>query len=273
MGYKNCDIFILMNPEELTIKNLEIAKKFVESSNSFAEGVFLSGSNAWGANYAVNKNSDIDLIIIVKEIEQIGQIIEKYTEEGLVGIEQKNRFEIFQILHTNKKADTFSFRISNNNTWVGIDFIPFEIVERITKFKSMETVICEDDKGNINLRIINEFRSNPPKKDGYSVDGLTETRKLVYHPKFENIKSYGCVSQTLVDGIDERNTMYFLGVISFFFAIEPVILFDKEGQLAECTKIFQSNIKGRLNSQIPMYITRQERMSDESLNRIKNLFV
>jgi len=268
-----------MNSEELTNKNLKIAKEFTESMGNIAEGILLSGSNAWGANYAVNKNSDIDLLIVFKDIRKLGLMIDKYVSQGLVDATQKKRFEIFQKLYTDKKADTFSFRISYKNTWVGIDFFPVEIVKNITEFRTMETVRIKDSNGIVELRVINEFRSNLPKKDGYSVDCLTEGRKLVYYPKFEEVKdkesAVGYISKTLVDGFDskEGKAIYFLGVMSFFFAVEPVILIDKDGHLTDSVKTFQSNIEKTIKGRSLIYITRQERMSEESLNRIKGLFI
>lgn len=267
-----------MNSEELTNKNLKIAKEFAESTGNLAEGILLSGSNAWGANYAVNKNSDIDLLIAFSDIRQLGLIIDKYVARGLVNSTQKKRFEVFEKFYVDKKVDTFSFRISYKSTWVGIDFFPIEIVKNITEFKAMETVRIKDGKSIVDLRIVNEFRSNPPKKDGYSVDCLTEERKLVYHPEFEEINdkehAIGYVSKTLVDGFtsEESKTTYFLGVMSFFLAVEPIILIDKDRHLTDSVKIFQSNIRKTVKGYSLVYITRQERMSEESLNRIKGLF-
>ncbi len=267
-----------MNPAELTNKNLKIANEFADSINGIAEGMLLSGSNVWGANYAVNENSDVDLLAVFKDTGQLGLIIDKYVSRGLVDSIQKKRFDIFKKLYTDKKADTFSFRISYKNTWVGIDFFPIEVMKSITEFKTMETITIKEDSGVVDLRIINEFRSNPPKKDGYSVDCLTEKRKLAYYPKFKEIKDgesvISYISKTLVDGFNNKKnkTTYFFGVMSFFFAVEPLILIDKNNQLGDSIKIFQSNIKKTLNEQTPAYITRQERMSQESLNRIKNLF-
>lgn len=254
-----------MNTVDLTAGNIAIAREFVVHASEFAEGVLLSGSNAWGANYAVTESSDIDLLVIVQKIDEIGLIIDKYILAGLVDSFQKERFEIFLKLFNQNKADTFSFRVNYKDTWVGIDFYTLEIASNICEFKGMGDIEWDD----IKLRVVKEFRSNPPMKGGYSVDELGGNRRLTYNPEFEEIKNeeitFGYVSKTLIDGYD--NNSYFLGVMAFFFAIEPVILLGGE-TVANLVKKIQENIKERICDKKIVYLTREERMTRETRDRI-----
>lgn len=259
--------------KQITLKNLAIVEEFKVSASDLVDGMLLSGSNAWGAFYAVTKQSDIDLVITTKNAEEIEKIIERYVVEGLLGQEERQRSKVFQMLFEQRKADTFSIRVPYDTSIVSIDFIPTDLVRDITELKLMKSVKV----GDLNIRVINEFRSNPPKVDGYTADSL-RGEKVMYHPKFEEIKNdgfvVGYISETLVDGQREKveEIEYFIGVISFFFAVDPVILIDRGNRLSKAIEILRSKIAGLTHGQTPAYITRQERMSEESLQGIRKSF-
>ena len=68
-----------MEPEtvQLAIKNLEIAQEYASCAAELIDGMLLTGSNAWGAYYAVNKNSDVDLLIVTNTLRELENVIRK----------------------------------------------------------------------------------------------------------------------------------------------------------------------------------------------------
>jgi len=261
----------MIEAKEKTIKNLAIIEKFVEPITKLAESMLLTGSNAWGAYYAVTSKSDIDLLIIVNKIGKLGRIIRSYIKANLIDFKEQERFDVFKKLYRQNKANQFSIIQNYSGTLVSIDFLFSNTVKDIVSLGEMNNI---NYKG-INIRIVNEFRTNIPKITGYSLDDLIGKKKIIYHPKFKEIKNnqnkiIGYISETLVDGqVSKRNqTNYFLGVMSFFLAIDPVILLDKKTQLENSIKILQLNIAKMMNGKKLAYITRQERMSGKSLARI-----
>jgi hypothetical protein len=59
--------------------------------------------------------------------------------------------------------------------------------------------------------------------------------------------------------------------MSFFFAVLPRVLLDKEGKLEKLIKNLQGNIVQIMGGQTLVYITRQERMSTKTLENVKRL--
>jgi len=255
-----------------TVKNLKTANKYVSGAREFADGILLTGSNAWGAHYAVNKNSDIDLLIAAETIEDLRHIIKSYVANGLLPPREQKRFAVYLRLYKENKARQFSVIGNHHDAAVSIDFLLTDTVREIATLKPMGDKIIKDNMGAVITRTINEFRSNPPRATGYSLDDIGSLRKLTYHPKFKEIKEgrgslMGYLSETLVDGRGgtAKSTTYFLGVMSFFLAIHPIILLDKHKKLADAVKTIQSNIDDIIKHKRPVYITRQERMPRHSL--------
>lgn len=267
------------NTANETRKNLKIIKKFSDASKQFADAVLLTGSNAWGQYYAVNENSDIDLVVTATDIKQLESVIERYVSLGLLEEYQKQRFDLYKRLYHKKKAEDFSICAKYKNKTISIDFITLDVIKTIAGLKPLITRKHKDTKGVINIRAFNEFRSNPPRKTGYSVDELGGRKKITYYPKFKEIldrkgKTAGYLSETLIDAKNSSkgNESYFLGVISFFFAVHPIVIFDSNGQLTASINILNKNIKKLIGKKKIVYITRQERMSESIQKQIKDSF-
>ncbi len=255
---------------ELTRRNREIANKFVNSVSDLVSGILLTGSNAWGAGYAVNEKSDIDLLVVYDDTQALDQIISCYISEGLLNVSERERFQEFKNLFERGEAEQFSVIASQSGVPVSIDFLDTETLRKIASLSLMGS----QDLREIKVRFIKEFRTNPPKPLGYSLDDLCSPKKITYHPAFKEIKDEegiirGYLAETAVDGFGEEQT-YFLGVMSFYLSVAPVILFDKEGELARATSVLQSKIREILRGRPLTNITRQERMSKGTLRQIQS---
>jgi hypothetical protein len=250
-----------MGIKEITTKNHEIADIYTKAVSDAVGGVLLSGSNAWGADYAVTSSSDIDLLIAGTLVE-LEKAIERLKSERLIDSSEEWRFETFRKLHGEGRAEQFSTIATYADTKVSLDFMPWEVVETICELCPMTHQQVE----GVNIRTVKEFRINPPRSTGYSVDDLSGQRKLTYHPKFEKVEG-GLLAATLVDARTDRT--YFMGVISFFFTVHPIVLLDKNGKLEKSIKALQTNIAQIMAGQVPTHVTRQERMSVEMLKSVK----
>jgi hypothetical protein len=250
-----------------TARNLKIIDEFVSHASPSADGILLSGSNAWGANYAVTATSDIDLLV-TGTMEQLRAVVEALVSKGIIDVKERERFEVFRNLYLQKRAEQFSTISTGREVKLSLDLLPIEVVVDICAIHPMTTRQVE----GLSVRTVKEFRINKPNDDGYSVDDLKGLKKLTYHPHFEEVKNVdnnviGYLADTLVDA--QTESTYALGVMSFFFAVHPVILFDKGGKLQNAIKTLQAGIARRLGAQVPSYITRQERMSEEILKEVK----
>ena len=263
---------------QLTKRNYKVIWEFIGAIFNFVDGVLLTGSNAWGAFHAVTPSSDIDLLIAVSNIDQIDAIIDKLVTDGLTDPYDQKRFALFKTLHEEGKADQFSLIAQYSDVNVSIDFLTLETIETICGLHQMRTRIYEDTEGTVTIRVVREFRANPPKSDGYALDDLKGERMIRFHPEFEKIeneqgKILGYLSDTLVDGqttIPNAQT-YLVGVMSFFLSIAPIVLLDENYQLQKLIHTLQSHIAEILQGEIPTHITRQERMSEDTVQRIKKL--
>jgi hypothetical protein len=273
-------VIIHNNSYKITSDNFKTVRIFIKVIQRFADGIFLTGSNAWGAFYAPTYKSDIDLVVISKSAEQFKKIIHELVSKGLINSVEIERFSIYNKLYRAKLVDSFSIRVCYKNKWISLDFIPLKIVQLISKLKEIRTLKIRNRGDIVKIRVINEFRSNSPKLRGYSLDGFNIRRKIKYFPIFEKVISkdgveLGYISQSLVDANVSKNgkAFYFLGVFSFFFAIFPIILFDKYHQIEKIAETLRSNIINMINHKSIKYITRQERMSASVLKIVKRSFL
>jgi hypothetical protein len=124
--------------KKLTSRNLKIAQVYTQTLAGIADAALLSGSNAWGADYAVTVTSDIDLLI-TGSVELLGKAIEQLIFEELINPQEKGRFEIFHKLYDAKKAEQFSTIAIYYDTKVSLDFIPWEVAEKICKLHPLTT--------------------------------------------------------------------------------------------------------------------------------------
>lgn len=166
------------------------------------------------------------------------------------------------------------------NTKVSIDFILKDTLKKICSLHELKYEIYKDHADSIKIRIIKELSSKIPRETGYTLDGMKEKRTIIFHPKFQEIKNHKnnliCnVRQGLVDGqiINNKNKTYFLGIKASYFAINPIIILDKNGLLQKQCILLRKNIASLLNNQKPLYITRQERMTPYMIRKIQDSFI
>lgn len=240
---------------------MRIAKRYAAAAARFADGVLLSGSNAYGANYAVTDRSDIDLLIVAGNTDKLGKIVRQYISEQLLNEKEQKRFRIFSKLHEEGKAKQFSTITRYKGVNVSLDLLTSASLRDIAHFRRMKQRML----GKACIRIIHEFRITPPRAAGYSLDSLDGKIHLIYHPTFITCKgSY--VAETLVDG---KAPGYCLGVMSFFLCISPQILWEKEEFFTKAINEFRARIAQMQGRRKPSYITRQERMLKSVLREIK----
>ncbi|GEM_PF-1724083 len=254
---------------DLTKRNKEVIQRFIDSVRDRADGVLLSGSNAWGADYAVTEKSDIDLLVLAKDIQGMKKIIDCYISNKLLVPREQERFEAFSALYEEGRVEQFSVIADYKGVPVSIDFFTTKTLQWISFLTSKNTVLLN----GVRVRVVSELRTNPPKAFGYSLDDLQSSKKLTYHPVFEEIKSQkgnvcGYLAQTAVDASDEHT--YYLGVMSFFLCVSPVVLLDKNGELQRAIRDLRTNISILLKGEVPRHVTREERMSEQVLEEVKN---
>ncbi len=265
---------------QITKKHFDIIEKFTKIAEDIVQGMLLTGSTAWGAYNAVTPSSDIDLLFIATDIEILKKVIERYIQAGLISSFEKDRFLKFEILTRKYPVSQFSIITHYQGVPVSLDFLTENSLEAICGLRPIGIVELKTDATVINVRTIKELRSNLPKTSGYSLDNLTKEEKIIYHPKFEIIKNnkekiLGYLSDTLIDGqtTEQDPPVYFLGVMAFFLAISPIILFDKNKKIQQSLDSIQKSIGCLLNNKLPEYITRQERMLPVILKKIKESLV
>jgi predicted nucleotidyltransferase len=265
--------------KSLTKKHLRIVENFVNATKEFASIILLTGSTAWGAYHAITPSSDIDLVVIYSDAATLQKIIQKYIDTRLVPFTENERFEKFKEIQNKYKVCQFSLIVVHENIPVSIDFISEDAIKMICNMEPLNQNKLRSDSLDIDIRTIKEFRSNRPRISGYTLDDLGSTNKIIYSPKYTEVKSkddrgLGYLSETLIDGqaTDKDSKKYYLGVISFFLTISPKILSDRNGKLQILIDLFRSKIAQIISGKTVNNITRQERMTEETIKKIKESF-
>jgi len=256
--------------------NIQLAHEIGRIAKQLVSGLLLSGSNTYGADTAVTEQSDIDLLIVVETPAQAAGLIKNLIAAAYLKPYEYDRFEKFLSLYQAGQASTFSVATKYINSTISMDIMDKVTLKYIASLNSLDEV-CTDYglDGTLHIRTLKEFRSNKPKLGGYTLDSLSTGEKVIYHPKYRTVEGsdgnlLGYLSATLVDGFVEHGRVrkYFMGVYSFFLTVQPEILFDNDGELTAAIQTMQSNVRNTLISP-PTYITRQERMSKQTLNEVK----
>ena len=250
--------------QELTLRNRELVAKIAQVVSDAAIGILLSGSNAWGGDYAVRADSDVDIIIIVDSTKKVLAATERLTAAGLVSEKQVQRADYFVANLYNKGVEIFSLSEGK----ISVDIIPMNILKQITELSHMKEIRYENRAEKRKLRIVSEFRSNPPRANGYTLNNLENSHMFVYRPNFYAVNDLGYVAQSVVDSIDGD---YYMGVYAFFFSIKPVIIKDNKGYLLRAVHQFQHNIANQVGGAV-QHVPREERMSADTLCEIKQSF-
>lgn len=266
---------------QATARNLAIVREFTSPVENLADGMLLSGTNAWGAFCAVrgdsnfekgkgepSRASDIDLLITSQSIDRLGDILQRYISLGLVDESESKRFLVFKDLYTSKKADMFSVRSNYGGVEESLHFIPMDVIDTICNLEP----VADSSKSGFDLDFLNDFRTTIPgnvrKYGGYPTGDLKGLRVESFVPIPQEIKYPGTnevagyITQNPVGGpkvVDGQQT-YFMGVIPFFLTISPKLLIDKDNLLSRRITMLRSNIRTIMNDQEIQYIPRQERM-------------
>ena len=252
---------LLHEAVEATLAHFLIAERFVEATNGTDISALLTGSSAWGAFNAVRNDphvrSDIDLLVAAETMDELETALSSYIAAGLVGAEEARRFEAFRQLHEAGMADHFSLISSYDSVPVSVDMLLWRHVDAISKLSPMR-------EAGGGIRTIRELRTNPPKREGYTLDDLRTGARVFYRPRYI-LTDAGYLADTLVDASSPGT--YHLGVMGFFLGVEPYIIVDENGRLRAAVDKFQTNIATLVNR--PQYITREERMAQDIAHRAK----
>lgn len=282
---------------QATAKNLAIVDTFKASAEEVADGMLLTGANAWGGFYAVQGGipealrhegisqlpygeiSDIDLLATADTVDELGQCVEKLIGDGLVEPTEKDRFTVFTQLHAQGEADIFSLRSHYGHVEQSIHFLTNEIVTQICLMTPPRVHTAGAD---LQYGIIRDFRPNMPgnvKKYGsYPMGDLKGLQEVSFSPNIRKITSergrtLGYLSENTVGGPATvvKEVTYYMGVLAFFMAVDPVILLDKTGKLENGSRVLQQRIATILQGAKPRFIPRQERMPEHALDRIQRM--
>lgn len=275
-----------------TADNLAIVEEFVNAGKESGAGMLLSGSNTWGAFYAVrggipkelqecgvpqlgnDKFSDVDLMIVGDTVDHLEDILSRQIAAGLIPQAEHQRFNIFKDLYRQGKVDMFSLRSYYRGIEQSIHVIPGNTMEAITNIEPhrqlihpsgapINTVI--DFRPNVS-RHVRQFGAYPISDlrglASYKVEGATEEVRDT-----EGVVSY--ISRSPVGGpaIIDGEPTFLLGMVTAFMSNYPVVVLDK-ASISGRVRTLQKNIVSSLEGNPPTNIPRQERMTGQALKYV-----
>lgn len=194
---------------------------------SICEGIMLSGSMVYGENYSVKKDSDIDLLLIVKA-ENIFKI-KQYPFFASVHYDD-HTLKIF----SEKMADCFWFDVFKNGIMLNVVVVEYEYFKKLCEFK--ETVLLRaklNDTLDIikarklrlsNEQIIQDAPTQQKNGTNYIISyDLYDNGFLISRPIFSNIainrvlysktdaivKLVECFIENLKKRLDEKSLVLF----------------------------------------------------------------
>lgn len=278
-----------------TAKNLGIVNVFAAQSSS-AEGVLLSGTNAWGAFYAVkggapeqllkqgtpqvpyNRFSDIDMLMYAPAVSDLGELVASHISAGLLDSRESKRFEAFEDMYEEGEADIFSVRAHFRDVEESIHYVLEDTLGQIRDQTPMRNRSVD---GQPDIRYVRDYRPNIPgnvrKYGGYPLYDLKRMRDLVFSPTIRKISDItgeplGYLSENTVGGPAdvEGVATYYLGVLAFFLSVIPQVVMDREDKLSNSVAAFQERISLTMDGSPPVYVPRQERMPSYSIKEIRS---
>ena len=272
-----------------TLENLKIISEFAECSKDHANGMLCSGTNAFGAFYAVRGKtpqilinlgikpdlydsfSDIDLLISCENIHSMESLMERYVDNRLFENREKIRFMIFKKLFMENRADMFSVRAHHKGTEESIHFVFDSTLSEIANF-------AEKHKKN-GMGFIADFRPNMPKLTENGEYPITNTISGPDSFKTEivEIKSSeetsGFLWQMPANGISENEgeSQYKMGILAFFLLISPIILIDKNGVISSNLERLLRNVRGIIHKDKLVHFARRDKMALEIRTKVEKL--
>lgn len=277
-----------------TTDNKAIAREFARVADaSPLTGLLVSGANAWGAFYSVHggrhpildkygvpftrefdRQSDIDMLAIAPEIDDIGQAIEQYIAAGLIPASEKERFDAFRQMNVDGRVDVFSLRSHNRGIEQSIHFVPQYIIDATCTGEPVATAYRGDDE----IDIVRDFRPNIPScvgKGGYEITDLKGHNDTHFTPDLERIIGsngalLGYIAESPIGGPFTKNgePSYGMGLFPFFLSVKPDIISDTDGYIAAATQTLKETIARTQQGVQPQRIIRAHRMSKTTLREV-----
>lgn len=278
-----------------TAKNLELAEFHANLAAPYSEGALISGSTAWGANFATRakrpelgktreKSSDVDLLIEIKSWDQLGSILATYHREGLIEETELERLKYFigtgeQEEEKAPSADMYSLRSETTGTEVSIHFIPSDVLQRVVSLREINSSKQIDaGRTKVTVPYLRDFRpnttSNGGKGRGYDLHNISGKKCLRFHPNNVEARTlgnamYGYMAESPLGatvGVQGKTT-YLLGVIPFFLAVHPITIGSKAPNMQARIDTMQQSI-AHVNEVTPTSVPRLERMTKYTKQRV-----
>jgi len=269
----------------VTAENKCIAQEFARVGEHTLTGLIISGANAWGAFYATRgvhpkleepsplNRSDLDLLAIVPEIDDIGETLAQYVDAGLIKEAELERFDDFRRLQRLGLADVFSLRSNYKGFEQSVHFLTHEMTHAITALHPIHQ--REHDGQNINY--LKDYRPNLPNNPGKNGGGYTidDLKGLYIGRRFDphlEATPQGYISESPVGSIltIEGQRTYSLGVLDFFLAIKPDIIYDPQKKAEVWVRTLQDTIAHIQGTEKPKNIPRMIRMPKGALRSIEH---
>ncbi len=230
-----------------TYKNLGIVAEFLKVSERHADGVLLSGANAWGAFHAVkgqvpsqlielgveqrnrDQISDIDFLITAADLQNLEQVVKDYVEEGLICPAEVEQFAVFKNLLGTGQTEVFSVRSHYKDIEQSLHFMLKGVLAKIGA--------GEEEKNKDGIGFVKTLRPNIPdslKKFGhYPISSLSGSHNNAFDPELESLPNMpgelpeNYIARMPTGGLVEINDQKasFIGLLYFYFLITPTILF------------------------------------------------
>lgn len=265
-----------------TLKNFEIADLIGTSLAGFADGVLLSGANAWGPFFAVRHpayesmrntpGSDVDVVAIFDDVDAILQGLKSLARQGLISEGEMQRFHHFKKLSSEKRADVFSMRSFYANTEISLHAYPKSTV--------IALVEGSEQKNEQGIGFLHDFRPSFPnnvrKFGGYpTLDFLSGNTKLfqptieLVHDVGEKDSSFLCDSPT--GKIDQGEIS--VGLTLFFFLIAPMCIGGQSAFYETTRRTMLERLRKASNQEPIRFLFREERMASMVSRSIKDSLI
>jgi predicted nucleotidyltransferase len=239
------------DPEIETEKRLELAERKVCEFKDKTLGMVLTGSVAYSPNYKVNKESDVDLVLVVDNIKEFTPFV---IEDKLEAKALENRVFEGYCLNKNEEGIPLSLHIINKDAF---DIISKAFVEDIRVYRQSSKQGNYDLLGFEGNRYEYEIK-NVPLDD---LDG------------FRTIVPVSFIS-------DDR---YYLGIHRDKLLSNSLVLFEESnyisGRIDKLWRVMAENLKseamrlyGDLNLEkmnILNTLAKKDKMTPEAINLIK----
>jgi hypothetical protein len=262
-----------------------IAFEFAKAGEASTTGLIMSGAPGWGAFYAPRgvhprieaptptNRSDLDLLAIVPEIDDIGETLAHYVDAGLIDKSELERFDTFKKLQKIGLADIFSLRSHYKGLEQSVHFLTHEITHTLTALHGVR----QRSHGQHRINFVRDYRPNMPNNPnknggGYTIDDLKGLYiGELFGPRPEATER-GYLTDSPVGSLltVEGEKTYSLGLLDFFLAVRPEIIYDSQHKTEAWVNTLQSTIAHIQGAEKPKNIPRMLRMPKSTLRHIEH---